>query len=154
MNRRFATIALLLAASLGCGGEPGKAKRAGQAVGETVTHFSRGVGSGVDKRLEVQVELLPSVVDLGLSKTVAKTAAIDAKQRGISVYLISEKPVTGSLVAKAVNAEGEEIGRSVVKVEFSADDAKYVTFAFGDEMDSQLVERYVIDAKAEPSAEP
>lgn len=138
-------LVLMIASSLGCGGESGKVKRAGRAVGETVTDFTRGVGAGIDKRLEVEVDLSPAVVDLGLSKTVAKSAGIDT--RGVSVYLMSQKPMTGKFVAKALNADGQEIGRSVVEVEFSADDAKYVTFRFGDEMDSQSVERYVIDVK-------
>lgn len=151
MHLQHTAISVLIITSLGCGGEPGKAKRAGRAVGETVTDFTKGIGSGIDKRLEVEVELSPKAVDLGLSKTVAKGAGIDNKSRGISVYLISQKPVTGKLVAKAFNTDGQEIGRAITEADFAADDAKYVTFRFGEEMDSQLVERYLIDAK--PTAE-
>lgn len=150
MRLGFAAFALIVAASFGCG--DGHAKKAGQAVGETITDFAQGVGSGIDKRLEVDVELSPEVVDLGLSKTVAKSAGMDGKKKGITVYLLSQKPVTGSLIAKALNGEGAEIGRSVVEVEFAADDAKYVTFHFGNEIDSQLVERYLIDVKPADSA--
>lgn len=146
-------LAALVALSLGCGKEEGRAKRAGQSFGETMTDFAHGVGSGIDNRLQVEVELSPGVVDLGLSKTVAKSAGIDDTKKGIAVYFISQKPVNGNLVAKAMNADGEEIGRSVVEVEFSADDAKYVTFRFDKEMDSQLVARYVIDARPTPEAE-
>lgn len=152
--KRSLIAALLLAASLGCGGEQGRAKKAGRRVGETVTDFAQGIGSGIDKRLEVEVELSPNVIDLGLTKTVAKTTGIDGNKKGITVYLLSQRPITGRLVAKALNAEGAEIGRSPADVEFTPDDAKYVTFEFGEEMDRQLVERYVIDAKpTPPSAE-
>ncbi len=53
------------------------------------------------------------------------------------------------LIAKALTNEGQEIGRSVQEVEFTADDAKYVTFAFASEMDSQLVDKYLLDVKQE-----
>jgi hypothetical protein len=147
MTKYLLPTALALLIAIGCGGERGHAKKAGQAVGETVTDFTRGVGSGIDKRLEVNVELSEKLTGLGVSKTVAKSAGIDDHKKGVTVYLMSQTPVTGSLVARALNDEGAEIGRSVVDIELGADDAKYVTFRFDPEMDSQLVERYLIDVK-------
>lgn len=150
MRIGFVAIALFAVQSLGCG--DGHAKKAGQAVGETITDFAKGVGSGIDKRLEVDVELSPKAVASGLSKTVAKSAGIDGQEKGITVYLLSRKPVSGSLIAKALNHEGAEIGRSVVDVDFAADDAEYVTFHFDKEIDSQLVERYLVDIKPAAAA--
>jgi hypothetical protein len=86
--------------------------------------------------------------------TLAKQTGVDHdKRKGITVYFMSSKPVQVSLMAKALNAEGDEIGRSVVDVEFTADDARYVAFAFDAEMDSQLVEKYVVEAKQPTAAE-
>ena len=44
-----------------------------------------------------------------------------------------------------MNAEGEEIGRSTVDIEWTAADAKYVSFAFQSEVDTQLVDKYVVE---------
>ena len=48
---------------------------------------------------------------------------------------------------RALDAEGTEIGRAVVEEEFAADDARYVTFTFNEEMDSQLVRTYAVSAR-------
>jgi hypothetical protein len=61
--------------------------------------------------------------------------------------------VKTQLIAKAFNAANQEIGRSVVEVDFAADDAKYVEFIFDDNVDIQLAEKYVIDSKPLPVAD-
>jgi hypothetical protein len=109
--------------------------------------FASGVGGGVDKQLAVTVELSEELSSLGLSKTVSKAAL-----KELNVYLIAAKPVKGTLLAKALNKEGQEIGRATAEVEFAADDAKYVPFRFDVEMDSQLVDKYTISFK-KPAAE-
>ncbi len=136
-----------IAFALGCG-EGGGAKKAGQKMGETFTDFASGVGKGIDKQMEVSVEISDTLTDLGIRKTVSKSAALDRGQKkAITVYLIASKPVNLSLTAKAQNEAGDEIGRSKVTARFAADDAKYVTFTFDPEMDTQLVHTYFIDGK-------
>lgn len=147
MRRSGMLLAAVLLFLSGCGGEGGNAKKAGQAVGETLTDFASGVGTGVDKRMEVSVELSEELARLGLSKTVSKSLGVDGTRKGVTVYFISQKATAVNLVAKALNADDQEIGRSTVAVDFGADDAKYVTFHFDAEMDSQLVHRYTIDAQ-------
>ena len=149
----LARTSLLLAMALvatGCGGkEAGGVKGAGQKVGETILDFGSGIGKGIDKRMEVVVDLAADVKALGLSTTVAKSMTIEpSKPKGISVYFVASKPVKAKLMAKALNAAGEEIGRTVVDVDMAADDAKYLNFSFPPEMDSQLVEKYQIGLKA------
>lgn len=153
MKRTGALLAAMLVIFSGCSEEQGPAKKAGRAVGKTVTDFATGVGSGIDKGLEVEVELSQPVGELGLSKTVSKNVGIDDREKGIAVYFISERPAAIRLVAKALNEAGQEIGRSAVNAEFTADDAKYVTFRFDPEMDRQMVRKYVIDAKPAMPAE-
>lgn len=147
MKRIAAPLAAMLLFQTGCGGEDGSAKKVGRAVGESMTDFASGVGSGIDKRLEVNVELAPTVAEFGLSKTVSKHAGVDGREKGLSVYFLAEQPAAVRLVAKALNDAGQEIGRSTVDAEFAADDAKYVTFRFEAELDRQTVAKYVIDAK-------
>jgi hypothetical protein len=151
MNNLIRLLAISLVAVAGCGKQDkdeSMAKRAGSAVGETVTDFAKGVGKGVDQQMTINVELSKPLRDAGISKTVAKLGGIEiAKSRGISVYLIASKPLKSKLVAKALSKEGEEIGRSIVDVDFAADDGKYVNFKFDSQMDSQLVVKYAIDLK-------
>lgn len=149
----YTTVLLFLSACLltGCGRkDESVAKTAGSKVGEAVTDFALGVGKGFDKKMVVKVELSPLLVEKGLSTTVAKwieptTAASD---KGISVYVIATKALKGRFVAKALTEKGVEIGRSTTDAEFKDDDAKYVQFRFGSDMDTQLVAKYLIDIKA------
>jgi hypothetical protein len=137
-------LMILLLGVAGCGdkGEESFAKKAGGKVGETVTDFATGVGKGIDKQLTVQVDLLNGLADRGVSKTVAKTIPY-----GFSIYLVAAKPLKSQLIAKALNKEGQEIGRCVVEVEFAGDDAKYVHCTFPEDMDTQLVEKFTLDLK-------
>ena len=150
--RSLCSSILVLVIATGCSDE-GKtvAETAGNRVGETLTDFASGVGEGVDTRMEVTVELSSQCAELGLSKTVAKSLGL---KQGISVYVIAEKPFTGQLVCKAISEKGEEVGRVKVDAEFEADDAKYVTFPFEWEMDSQLVSSYTLDARVGAIAKP
>ncbi|MGO8689400.1 MAG: hypothetical protein ACLQLG_07175 [Thermoguttaceae bacterium] len=140
------TVASLLLVVVACGcarRDESVAKTAGNKVGETITDFASGVGKGVDKQRMVRITLSEAVCKQRLSKTIAKSG----KENGITVYFLAAGPFKGKLVAKATNKEGQEIGRSVVDVEFSADDAKYVSFPFPEEMDAQLVQEYRVDIK-------
>ena len=149
MIRRVLAVLPAVCLWVGCSGQDDQgAHRAGQRLGETVTDFASGVGKGIDKKMEVTVELSEQVSALGLRKTIAKGIGIDHENHnGITVYFIASRLVKASLMAKALNAEGEEIGRSTVDVELAADDAKYVPFAFDTEMDTQLVAKYVVELK-------
>lgn len=141
-------LAVLAVVVTGCGRkEESLAKKAGGKVGEVITDFAAGVGKGVDKQMSVNVELVPALAQAGITRTVAKSLAMGASTNGFSVYLVAQRPLKGKLIAKALNKEDQEIGRSLVDVEFVADDAKYVTFTFGKEMDSLLVAKYVVDLR-------
>jgi hypothetical protein len=153
MAKSWAILVTTTLVVSGCGVKEDRAKHAGQAVGETLTDFTRGVGAGVHKAATIDVELSDKLTDMGLSKTIAKQHA-DFPIRSLTVYMLSQQPVADSLIAKALNAEGEEIGRSIIDVEFAADDAKYVTFDFDEKLDSQLIERYVIDVRPAAQSRP
>ena len=84
----------------------------GEQVGETITDFAKGVGRGVDNSLEVAVELTEPVSELGLRTTVAKTGGgvggMDKKT--LTVYFIASRPVKTRLLARALNADDDEVG--------------------------------------------
>lgn len=125
------------------------ATKIGQTVGKNVTQFAQGVGAGVDNQLQVEIELSQRLTEAGLSHTVAKQqGSLDNKSKSISIYLISKSPLETQLIAKAYNAQNQEIGRATTDAKFAQDDAQYVTFAFPVEMDRQLVTKYSIDSRA------
>ena len=123
------------------------AKKTGSKVGETLTDFASGMGKGIDKQMTVDVELSKEMIDMGISKTISKGLGLDSSGKGITVYLISEKAIESKLVAKAVTDDGMEIGRSTIEISMADDDAKYATFIFDDEMDTQIVKKYKIGIK-------
>jgi hypothetical protein len=140
-----ALFPLLVFALCSCGdSRDDAAKDAGSAIGETLTNFSTGVGKGIDKGMEVDVKLSAEIGDKGITSTISKDLGLDNAGKGISIYLISTREFKSKLIAKALNSEGMEVGRSVVEVELGVDDAKYFKFIFDDEMDQKMVVRYEI----------
>ncbi len=94
------------------------------------------------------MELSQSLKDAGVSATVAKQEAPSvAGEKNISVYLVAERELNATLLAKAFNKADMEIGRCVTAVNFDVDDARYVRFTFPGEMDQQTVSTYRIDRK-------
>ena len=143
--KTIAVIGLLAVLLTGCEKkEDSLAKKAGETLGQQLTDFSKGVGKGIDQKMMVQVSLSPEVQALGLTNTIAKSLGIDSDKKGISVYLIASQNVSNTLTARALNAEGVEVGRSKKTVELQKDDATYVTFEFHDQLDTAMVKKYAI----------
>lgn len=127
----------------------------GQTIGQNVTEFAQGVGTGVDTQLQVEVELSPELTKAGFSHTIAKQqTSIADPQKAISVYLISAEAISCTLIAKAYNADNQEIGRASSDVQFSQDDAQYVAFTFPPEMDRQAVKLYRIAMRSSVAESP
>jgi len=147
MRRTTAWVLAALALVSGCGKGDDKAKQSGEKVGQAVTDFAAGVGRGADKSLLVNLTLTPEMEAQGLSKSTAKSTGLTEGKKAITVYFVAKTPFKGTLIVKAFNKEGLEIGRALTDVDFGADDAKYTEFAFDDKMDSQLVDKYVVDIK-------
>jgi len=142
---KYVTLIGLVAALLvGCGKkEDSIAKKVGEVIGQQATDFTKGVGKGIDQQMMVQVSLTPLVQVLGLTNTIAKSLGIGSTN-GISIYLVASQSVSNTLVARALNANGVEVGRAKKLVIMQKDDATYVTFNFEEEMDTGMVKRYEI----------
>ncbi len=141
----IAILSLLGALLIGCGKKDDSlANRAGESIGKQLTDFTKGVGKGIDQKMSVEVSLRPEVLALGLTNTVAKSLGSDANKKGISVYFIASQSISNTLIARALNADGAEIGRSKKPVVMQKDDAAYVTFEFDGEMDTAMVKKYAI----------
>ena len=89
---------------------------------------------------EKPITLGTSVIDKGLLMTSSKV-----DQSKVEVYLITTQLVEGELLAKALNAKGQEIGRSKQMLNLGKDDAKLITFTFDASVNLQAVTRYMLD---------
>jgi hypothetical protein len=137
-------IGLITALLVGCGKkEDSVAKRVGEVIGQQATDFTKGVGKGIDQKMMVQVSLTPQVQAIGLTNTIAKSLGLGTTN-GVSIYFIASQSVSNTLVARALNADGFEVGRSRRLVVMQKDDAGYITFNFDDQMDTAMVKRYEI----------
>jgi hypothetical protein len=145
MKKNITILSITIALLVGCGKQGDKiADEAGDAVGQHLTEFTKGIGKGIDKKMMVDVAVKPEVYALGLTNTFAKSLGLDEYKKGFTVYFIASQSVSNTLVARAFNADGLEVGRAKKPVVIEKDDAKYVTFEFDSQMDSQLVARYSI----------
>jgi hypothetical protein len=139
------SFVLLIVLTAGCGREgSGFVSKTGEAVGEKLTDFTKGVGKGIDQRMMVAVVLSSDVQAMGLTHTIAKSLGLGESKPGISIYFIASRPVSTMLVVRALNAEGAEIGRAKAKIELGKDDASYVSFEFDRQMDTATVQKYSV----------
>lgn len=147
MNYKSLLVGLFSAVVLvGCGdSEQSLSEKAGKAVGEGVTGFLSGVGSGIDQSMVVETELGAGASNAGLVKTASKSNGMADPEKSFSVYLVANQAFKGTLLAKAYDKDGQEIGRAKSEVNLQKDDADYIIFAFNERMDSQLVHKYLVD---------
>ncbi|CAH0176197.1 hypothetical protein [Stenotrophomonas lactitubi] len=146
MNKSIVVMALALALGLvACKDDTSVSQKAGSAISGTAADFVAGLGEGVDKKMNVTLQADPGLAAQGLTVTLGKSRGMGSKDA--AVYVVADKAFKGKLVARALDAEGTEIGRASAEEEFAADDARYVTFKFNEEMDSQLVRTYAVSAR-------
>ena len=143
MKKTIIFAALLAVLFVGCGKGDELADKIGQKIGEATTAAAKGMAKGIDEQLKVTAELSQTLQYEGLSMTTSTLG----KEKTVSLYLTAKKEFKGTLLAKAMNKEGNEIGRATADVEFAVDDAKYVNLKFPTEMDTQLAEKYTVDKK-------
>lgn len=120
------------------------------ATGETPEAATDETSEGAPD--QTPEEAIDEILEAASDETPEEATDITLK-KGITVYLISETPYKGRLIAKAFDKEDLEIGRSAVDVDFGADDAKYIKFTFELDVDMQLVKRFTIDGREEISNE-
>jgi len=143
--KEWTTVLALALALTACKDDRSVSQKAGSAITGTAADFVAGLGEGVDKHMNVTLQADPSLAARGLTVTLGKSRAMGSKES--AVYVVAENAFTGTLVARALDSNGTEIGRASAEQEFVADDARYVTFHFNEEMDSQLVRAYAVSAR-------
>lgn len=126
--------------------KPSVSQRAGAAVGGAATDFISGLGAGVDEKMKVATEFDASFASHGLEATIGKGRSMGTNLAAIYV-VAGDTPFKGKVVAKALDQDGKEIGRAQTELELAADDATYVTMTFNEEMDSNLVRKYLLSVR-------
>lgn len=94
------------------------AKKAGEVLGKQVTDFTKGVGEGIDKKMAVHIVLTPHLQAIGLTNTIGKYLGIGSTN-GIAIYFIASQNVSNTLVARALDDKGVEIGRAKKTTRFA-----------------------------------
>lgn len=90
-------------------------------------------------------------VILGMSlidKKITMTSS-SVEELNVEVYLTTEEEAEGELLAKAMNANNQEIGRAKQSLMLGKDDAKLITFTFDTTVEMDLVSKFVIDFRKE-----
>ncbi len=117
------------------------ATSAGQAVGEHVGNFFAGVGEGVEKSVcdyAVHIDA-PELSDAGVSVSLVRRVSDDPKAPALSLYVLNERPVSGTLRVRLLTEDGREIGRGEAAFDRAADGAGYVRIPLPADMPSELV---------------
>ena len=101
------------------------------------------LGACIEK--EKPVTLGVSLIDKKITMT-----SSSVEELNVEVYLTTEEETAGELLAKAMNANNQEIGRAKqAGFSLGKDDAKLITFTFDASVDMDLVTKIVIDFRKE-----
>ena len=93
---------------------------------------------------EKPVNLGVSLLDKKINMTFSSVEELN-----VQVYLTTEEEAEGELLAKAMNANNQEIGRAKQNLALGKDDAKLVTFTFDAAVNMDAVTKFVIDFRKE-----
>ena len=148
----FLAVALLM---VGCGRVKDKASqatnKAGQLVGEGASAFFSGVGEGIDKTVTTyDVRVSEELKAAGISTTIVKRTdgcSTNEWQQTLRIYVQNQAPLTGTLRIRLFNDQDQEIGRSTAAVDFTKDDARYVSFVLDKEIPVSMAKYLQMDLK-------
>ena len=117
------------------------AAKAGTSVGEHAGAFFAGIGEGVEKSVcDYAVRLdSPELATNGVSVTLVRRVDADKDTPALSLYLLNEKPLEGTLRIRLLAQDGSEIGRGEAAVSRSGEGADYLRFPVPKDLPSELV---------------
>lgn len=118
----------------------------GELVGKAVTEVAEGVSEGVDRTLECTLEMSPSLMARGL-RTGKFTIGSDSGSNDnmVTVYLITEKDFSDTLLVKVFDKDGLETGRTRKPVSGKAGEAAYYDFIFDMRTNIEVRSKIVLD---------
>ncbi|MCE7996382.1 MAG: hypothetical protein HEP71_30670 [Roseivirga sp.] len=136
MKQLTILLSLLLCFTVSCNRVKNKTKdvinKGGEAVGKGATEFVEGVSEGIDRTLDCELILSEELIDQGLKtgKFSIEDRTVGGENNRLTLYLIFEEDFDASLLVKAIDKKGLEVGRSRLPVQGKAGDAGYFDFPF------------------------
>lgn len=123
-----------------------KVNQGGEVVGKTATEFLEGVSEGVDRTLECEIKLSEDLKARGLKtgKFSIEDSANGNNNR-LQLYLIFDQNFDSTLLVKAFDKKGLEIGRVKLPVSGEAGDAGYYDFIFDARTDIEVRSKITIE---------
>jgi len=128
------------------------ATKAGKTVGEHAGNFFTGVGEGVESSIcdyAVRIDS-PALATNGVSVTLVKRVFVDPDTPALSLYLLNEKPLDGTLRIRLLTEDGSEVGRGQATVSRPGDSADYVRFPVPKDMPGDLVRTVALSLMPTP----
>lgn len=145
MNKYGSLLLALCLVACDRAGEAAKntINKGGEVAGQAASEFLKGAKEGVEETLSMPVVLDASLDGKGLG--VGKTEASGGEgYHTLNVYLIFDRDLSDSLVAKAYDADGLEMGRARFSVNGKAGDASWHTIEFPEQTDLEAKGKVVI----------
>ncbi|MDL2268902.1 hypothetical protein LJC71_03850 [Desulfosarcina sp. OttesenSCG-928-A07] len=151
MHRYLSFWIILLALVFTAGPALATLEEAAEAIGSKTRQVMGGLKKGFstegEKRAQLTVDLSDTLKKHGLVLNSARKAGFEdiLFAKGVTCYMVSEKPFFGRLIARAYGENGAELGQSMVSVNFATGLGQKVVFEYPRSLDANLVEKYVID---------
>jgi hypothetical protein len=148
-------ILTLLAAGCNQGDSVERARelssKAGRAIGAGAGTFVSSVGAAYEKAVTAyDVRASRELKVHGVAVSVGQQTegcATNGWDRTLSLYIINQKPVDGTLRIRLFSAATQEIGRATAAVSLPADDARYVPFRLSQDVPLALTKFIELDLK-------
>ena len=117
--------------------------KAGTIVGEHVGTFFSGVGEGVEKSICDYEIVFEETEAAGITVSLVRKESGSGKDAPpeLSLYVLNEKPVSGTLRIRFLTSDGREIGRGSAELQRDADGADYLRVPMPKDMPTELVAR-------------
>jgi len=129
-------------------GLQGEGKQGAEELSKGVGEVVKGAAKGFDQSLTaVKLDLAPELTSKGVRAERGSKLAGAASQparRGITIYLIYDQAFAGSLLVRALDAGGKEVGRAQAEVKQPAGAAGYLDFVFDARTPFEAVDRYAV----------
>ncbi len=120
-----------------------------QALSKGLGDVVKGAAKGFDASLDaVQVKPAQTLTDKGMRvERASRRAAAQAGQPAvITAYVLSDKDYKGTLMLRALDDGGKEVGRSKAEVTQKPGDAAYVDFPFDERVPLNTISTFEISA--------
>jgi hypothetical protein len=125
------SMSILLLSNCSSPDTKGNINKVGKTAGEAVGELVSGVTSGVEKAYEPIVELSPNLKEKGIEfGKILVSSDPEAKDNVLVVYMIFNQNFKGTLIAKAFDNKGAEMGRTKADLNYKKDETKYIEFHF------------------------